>query len=891
MKASKFKHLSRIAKRFFTSAFIVLLTNCGGGGSGNNSSDGNSNSGGSPSDITAPIISLVGDSSVNLDIGDSYIDLGATVADNVDTSVSAIVDSSSVTNTTAGTYFVTYNATDSAGNQAVEVIRTVTVLDLSPPIITLIGASTVNLNIGENYVDLGATVVDNADTSLLVNIDSSSVNPEKTGAYTVTFNTQDSAGNQAVELTRTVIVVAESSVTPMLISSIAFKDTGSTYINLPLTYTCDGVDGGRSPLLTWSGVSANVESFVIDMSDNEGNKYFTIDITNEGLSTYAVDDKVDTYSLPENAITNYIAPCGSADSAGEEFLFTFTLTAKMYDGSTSGAELTVRRVFWGANALAADLHVPPTAHSSCNEMMAHFNEYSALHEGIGCVEGGNLQVNSYINVGAKSKVFEQKPLVGATEWIGRIPLPKVSRMTVTSSPEFYSREFFENPERNMSCNTNPSIGVTTDGIKMLTTYRKYSGNGEDDTCGPFSEFENDYAVDMAVFGSIDACYGHAPNADGYHLHGPPICMMDTHDPSKPLAYMIDGIPLYFGQAGGSVETNENHVRGEIEDYSKTDYGRGLYTHLNYFPAAIKEGMKSLEDRMADFVAYSHSGAKNSLHEVYAEGHEGDKDHLLLNKCNAYDINGDGAISGYAYYTTKDVPYFVGCFMANKDKVKSDQNPTGVEASASWNFVRGYVESAGTISAASNTNSLGYELPNDCADNDFDCSSDRDGFPSQSVEKAINVEIMDTYQKDVYNNGKTYIYTELNVINATNHSGDEFLYPLYGIDATEPENQIADAAIFWRIMEFGEIFTYCLEDNCDMAAQGKREDDVDIIIQRKLSDGSNVGNLSAKTPSNVQCMEFSYRADIQKTDGSTDNWEVLCLDNVISDETLNLFPFL
>ena len=77
-------------------------------------------------DQTAPIISLVGETSLTIAQGSSYTDAGATAADNVDsdttTSGSGSVDTNAV-----GIYTLTYTASDTAGNVALPVTRTVLV--------------------------------------------------------------------------------------------------------------------------------------------------------------------------------------------------------------------------------------------------------------------------------------------------------------------------------------------------------------------------------------------------------------------------------------------------------------------------------------------------------------------------------------------------------------------------------------------------------------------------------------------------------------------------------------------------------------------------------------------------------------------------------------------
>ncbi len=99
-----------------------------GGASGTGMSGGTASSGGTSSsgDTTPPVITLNGPSSVSLKVGESYVEQGATATDNVDGSV-AVVISGSVDITADGTYTISYDATDSAGNKATTVTRTVIV--------------------------------------------------------------------------------------------------------------------------------------------------------------------------------------------------------------------------------------------------------------------------------------------------------------------------------------------------------------------------------------------------------------------------------------------------------------------------------------------------------------------------------------------------------------------------------------------------------------------------------------------------------------------------------------------------------------------------------------------------------------------------------------------
>ncbi|MCM3628984.1 S-layer homology domain-containing protein [Paenibacillus glycanilyticus] len=79
-------------------------------------------------DKTAPVIVLNGNDTVNVYIGNTYTEQGAKVQDANPAAPTATV-TGTVDTATTGTYTLHYNAVDLAGNQAVEVIRTVKVVN------------------------------------------------------------------------------------------------------------------------------------------------------------------------------------------------------------------------------------------------------------------------------------------------------------------------------------------------------------------------------------------------------------------------------------------------------------------------------------------------------------------------------------------------------------------------------------------------------------------------------------------------------------------------------------------------------------------------------------------------------------------------------------------
>ena len=62
-----------------------------------------------------------------------------------------------------GTYTITYNHTDYAGNDAIPVTRTIEVVDTTGPVITLYGSALIKHPYRTPYLDLGASAHDLVD--------------------------------------------------------------------------------------------------------------------------------------------------------------------------------------------------------------------------------------------------------------------------------------------------------------------------------------------------------------------------------------------------------------------------------------------------------------------------------------------------------------------------------------------------------------------------------------------------------------------------------------------------------------------------------------------------------------------------------------------------------
>lgn len=174
---------------------------------------------GSVLDGVTPQISLKGANPYCMVKGGTYLEPGATATDNVDGNITdKIVVTNKVTGNLMGAFRIVYKVEDSSGNQAIAyraVIVTTSCPDNnqgtaesnSAPVITLIGKNSVVINVGTEYVDLGATAYDKEDgdiTSKLVT-DTSAVNTRVPGIYKVWYRVTDSAG-KTTSASRTVTV-------------------------------------------------------------------------------------------------------------------------------------------------------------------------------------------------------------------------------------------------------------------------------------------------------------------------------------------------------------------------------------------------------------------------------------------------------------------------------------------------------------------------------------------------------------------------------------------------------------------------------------------------------------------------------------------------------------
>ena len=91
--------------------------------------------------------------------------------DNIDGNITHLIQKiDPVNKDITGVYKITYNITDKAGNNTIEVIRTVNVVDTTASVITLIGGEYPQYTFGSQFSNFGATALDNYDNDLDIKI-------------------------------------------------------------------------------------------------------------------------------------------------------------------------------------------------------------------------------------------------------------------------------------------------------------------------------------------------------------------------------------------------------------------------------------------------------------------------------------------------------------------------------------------------------------------------------------------------------------------------------------------------------------------------------------------------------------------------------------------------
>ncbi|NTW72651.1 MAG: DUF5011 domain-containing protein [Eubacteriaceae bacterium] len=198
-------------------------------------------------DTIAPVITLNGTDPLNINQDTVYTESGAVWTDAVDGTGGAVIGGDTVNTAIPGTYIVTYNYTDAAGNPAVQVTRTANILDTQKPVIAQLGDMTVEATSGAGaIVNFSPSATDNVDVTVTVNSSPASGSQFPLGITQVTCNATDTAGNIADSMTFNITV--QDTTAPVI--TLNGNDPlnipyGVAFVDPQATWT-DAVDGTGS---------------------------------------------------------------------------------------------------------------------------------------------------------------------------------------------------------------------------------------------------------------------------------------------------------------------------------------------------------------------------------------------------------------------------------------------------------------------------------------------------------------------------------------------------------------------------------------------------------------------------------------------------------------------
>ena len=160
-------------------------------------------------------------------------------------------------------------------------------VDNTPPVIALNGEESITLTVGDTYTET-ATVSDNLDAGIVLDIAGDAVDTSSTGTYTVTYAATDAAGNEAAPKTRTVLV---PNTAPSITTSAALRHAENDVAAVTtlsatdaegdtITWSLTGTDAGLFEIDSTSGVlTFNTPPNFEDAQDEDGDNSYQVTAT------------------------------------------------------------------------------------------------------------------------------------------------------------------------------------------------------------------------------------------------------------------------------------------------------------------------------------------------------------------------------------------------------------------------------------------------------------------------------------------------------------------------------------------------------------------------------------------------------------------------------------
>merc|ERR1712072_1396522 len=218
-----------------------------------------------------------------------------------------------------GTYYLKYTCKDQAvtGRPALQTTacRTFINLDKTKPIITILEAANdkcnhwhIETSRDNNYVDAGATCSDMVDGNISQDVEVSGdvVNMAAVGTYKINYNCEDSAGQTAVQATRTVVVQDNTCPTCTIPGGEEVVTVEASFPYTEVASTCtDTLDGAMPNAHIYGTVDVELTGTYVltySVTDKNGNGNNITDCKPAGTATQATDHFTKTVVVEDTMI-------------------------------------------------------------------------------------------------------------------------------------------------------------------------------------------------------------------------------------------------------------------------------------------------------------------------------------------------------------------------------------------------------------------------------------------------------------------------------------------------------------------------------------------------------------------------------------------------------------
>ncbi len=306
-------------------------------------------------DTTAPVITLNGANPQIIELGTGYTELGATTDDGSSVSINAsdFVDA-------VGSYTIYYDATDTASNAAVQVARTVEVVDTTNPTVVCQNI-TVQLDDSGN-ASITASMVDNGSSDLSgiasLTIDITDFDCATIGDNVVVLTVTDANGNSDMCMATVTVedrIAPEFDMATVPTDMEVIFDTGDMY-TLPdftdgvvVTDNCDSNRTAFATTITQSPVSGTL----LGAGDHVITLTATDENANEQITTFTITVTDDILSVGENTEEVFTLYPNPAKQQFQVSGFSGEAVLSIYD--VNGRSLLIEKVDAGQSISIQEL--------------------------------------------------------------------------------------------------------------------------------------------------------------------------------------------------------------------------------------------------------------------------------------------------------------------------------------------------------------------------------------------------------------------------------------------------------------------------------------------------------------------------------------------------------